>query len=131
MPCCFNIECTSSVLETLDCCFIGLFGRRGPRVVLRYETCGGLFNQHYCQLAGLTMAAAIGAHAVIMPPALARDRSPHDDNALACCPCRRPTLTASLMCDLITGQAAHARLHGLAVSELCPLCSRCRLRSML
>ena len=52
----------------------GLFSHPAPRIVLRYETCGGLFNQHYCQLAGLTMAAAIGAHAVIMPPALARDR---------------------------------------------------------
>ena len=43
-------------------------------MVIRYETCGGLFNQHYCHLAGLTMAAALGADAVVMPPALARDR---------------------------------------------------------
>ena len=51
-----------------------LFGGGGPALVLRYESCGGLFNQHYCQLAGLTMAAALGAHAVVMPPALARNR---------------------------------------------------------
>ena len=42
--------------------------------MVRYETCGGLFNQHYCHLAGLTMAAALGADAVLVPPALARDR---------------------------------------------------------
>lgn len=52
----------------------GLFDGRGPAIVLRYETCGGLFNQHYCQLAGLTMAAALGAQAVVLPPALARNK---------------------------------------------------------
>ena len=57
--------------------------------MLRFETCGGLFNQHYCQLAGLTMAAAVGAHAVIMPPALARDRQGSNHKCPQSC-CSRP-----------------------------------------
>jgi len=71
--------------------------------VLRYETCGGLFNQHYCQLAGLTMAAAIGAHAVFMPPALARDRSATSSHyTLVPKPYPYPNLTLNLNAGSLT-----------------------------
>lgn len=44
-----------------------------PGLIVKYASCGGLFNQHYCHIAGIAAAIAIGAEAVIMPPALARN----------------------------------------------------------
>lgn len=38
---------------------------RPPGLVVRYATCGGLFNQHYCHLTGIAMAIALGAEGVV------------------------------------------------------------------
>mmetsp|Transcript_19298 Transcript_19298/g.58284 ORF Transcript_19298/g.58284 Transcript_19298/m.58284 type:complete len:576 (+) Transcript_19298:406-2133(+) len=45
-----------------------------PGLVVRYAACGGLFNQHYCHIAGISAAIALGAETVIMPPAMKRTR---------------------------------------------------------
>jgi hypothetical protein len=51
----------------------GLGNYSSRSLVLRFDTCGGLFNQHYCRIAGLTIAIALGVEAVIWGPALKRD----------------------------------------------------------
>jgi hypothetical protein len=43
------------------------------RVLLRYTTCGSLFEQHFSHIAGLTIAATLGAD-VVVPPYLVRDK---------------------------------------------------------
>ena len=40
-------------------------GGRPPSLVVRYAACGGLFNQHYCHVAGIAMAIALGADGVV------------------------------------------------------------------
>ncbi len=40
-------------------------GGKPPSLVVRYAACGGLFNQHYCHVAGIAMAIALGADAVV------------------------------------------------------------------
>ena len=37
---------------------------------MRYAACGGLFNQHYCHIAGIAAAIALGAETVVPPLAL-------------------------------------------------------------
>jgi hypothetical protein len=46
------------------------------QVLLRYSTCGGLTNQHYSHIAGLTLGVSLGAR-IIMPPALRRTSFAH------------------------------------------------------
>ena len=41
-------------------------------LVLRYTACSGLINQHYSHIAGIALAAALRARAVVVPPGLAR-----------------------------------------------------------
>lgn len=36
-----------------------------PGLVVKYAACGGLFNQHYCHIAGIAAAIALGAEAVV------------------------------------------------------------------
>lgn len=38
---------------------------RPPGLIVRYAACGGLFNQHYCHIAGIAMAIALGAEAIV------------------------------------------------------------------
>ncbi len=42
------------------------------RVLLRYTTCGNLIEQHFSHIAGLTIAAMLGAD-VVVPPYLVQD----------------------------------------------------------
>lgn len=40
-------------------------GGKPPSLVVRYAACGGLFNQHYCHVAGIAIAIALGADGVV------------------------------------------------------------------
>jgi hypothetical protein len=57
-------------------------GHKEPRVynrlqvLLRYVTCGATMQQHYAHIAGLTLAAALGAN-IVVPPAIVPDTGVH------------------------------------------------------
>lgn len=53
-----------------------LHGRRYP-VRLRYTACTGLVNQQYSHIAAFTLAAALGVHELLLPPAAVRDSFGH------------------------------------------------------
>jgi hypothetical protein len=53
-----------------------LHGHRYP-VRLRYTACTGLVNQQYSHIAAFTLAAALGVHEVMLPPAAVRDSFGH------------------------------------------------------
>ncbi len=48
-------------------CAVLMAAGRVPGLVVRYAACGGLVNQQYCHIAGISAAIALGAETVVRP----------------------------------------------------------------
>lgn len=96
---------------------LALHGRRYP-VRLRYTACTGLVNQQYSHIAAFTLAAALGVHEVLLPPAAVRDSFGHvfsihqSENQMQWFPAR-----PSCLLDVARLQRTWADL-GLTVTEV-------------